>query len=64
MERSTPMKTYSLFKQILINILLDKEPVNVEDFFRCCVNFIKEKETFPRSRKPIQYYVGMFENIC
>ena len=48
-ERHLCGKKYSyenIFKQILINILLDKEPVNVEDFFRCCVNFIKEKKQF------------------
>ena len=54
-ERHLCGKKYSyenIFKQILINILLDKEPVNVEDFFRCCVNFIKEKKLFQEVENP------------
>ena len=48
-ERHLCGKKYSyenIFKQILINILLDEAPVNVEDFYECSVKYIKKNNLF------------------
>ena len=45
-ERHLCGKKYSyenIFKQILINILLDKEPVNVEDFLDAVLILLKRR---------------------
>ena len=31
---------------MFINILLDEEPVNIEDFFECCVKEVKDNRMF------------------
>ena len=35
-----------IFKQMFINILLDEAPVNIEDFYGCCVRFVKKNKMF------------------
>ena len=35
-----------IFKQMFINILLDEEPVNIEEFYECCVKVVKDNRLF------------------